>query len=194
MRNNSTPVRTDQVVSGYATAVEDGIRADREREHVEAARAGNGRAWQELFEVHYPQLFRYFRARVSDPETAEDLAAETFTEAFRSLPRFEWRQRPFGAWLFGIARHRLLMHFRSRRPHGELPETQPSPVDDYMAVDVRDVLGRLPAEYREAIELRYLVGLTGKEAAAAMGRSHGAFRALMHRATRAFKREYRLAA
>ncbi len=172
---------------------EEAITPDRGREHVEAARAGSGRAWQELFEVHYPKLIRYFRVRVPERETAEDLAAETFVEAFRSLDCFEWRGKPFEAWLFGIARHRLLMHVRSRRTHSALSEVDASPTDEFLAVDVRDALGRLPAEYQEAIQLRYVVGLSGDEAAAAMGRSHGAFRALMHRATRAFKREYQQA-
>ena len=51
-------------------------------------------------------------------------------------------------------------------------------------------LDRLEPDYRIAIELRYLLGLSGEEAAAVMNRSHGAFRALLHRATAAFKREY----
>ena len=62
--------------------------------------------------------------------------------------------------------------------------------DDYLEVEIRDVLQRLPADYRAAIEHRYVVGLSGAEAAAAMGRSHGSFRALLMRATQAFKREY----
>ncbi|MCH7555197.1 MAG: hypothetical protein IIC08_04290, partial [Proteobacteria bacterium] len=77
------------------------------RETVEAARAGSEAAWQELFDAHYPRLFRYFRSRVPSHETAEDLASETFTEAFRSISRFRWRNRPFEAWMFGIARNRL---------------------------------------------------------------------------------------
>ncbi len=61
--------------------------------------------------------------------------------------------------------------------------------DEYLIVEVRDLFDRLPAEYRAAIELRHVLGLTGAEAAAAMGRSHGSFRSLLMRATRAFRRE-----
>jgi RNA polymerase sigma-70 factor, ECF subfamily len=165
---------------------------DSERDSVEAARSGSEEAWRQLFEAHYPGLLRYFRVRVQSADTAEDLAAETFAEAFRSLGGFQWRNRPFGAWLFGIARHRLLMHFRGRRPTGGLPDELPSRADDYLAVQVRDALARLPSDYREAIELSYLVGLSGIEAAAAMGRSHGAYRILLMRASRAFRREYGL--
>jgi RNA polymerase sigma-70 factor (ECF subfamily) len=163
---------------------------DRTREAVERARAGDESAWRELFDEHYPRLFRFFRSRVDTEATADDLAAETFTEAVRGLPKFRWRNRPFGAWLFGIARNRLRMHYRARRVHDELPEEIGYSHDEYLEVDVRDALDRLEPDHRVAIELRYLVGLSGQEAAAVMGRSHGAFRALLHRASQAFKREY----
>lgn len=160
------------------------------RQTVERARDGDEAAWQELFDEHYPRLFKFFRSRVENDVTAEDLAAETFTEAVRGLSRFQWRNRPFGAWLFGIGRNRLRMYYRSRRVHAELPEEIGYARDEYVEVDVRDALDRLDPDHRLAIELRYLIGLNGQEAAAAMDRSHGAFRALLHRATVAFKREY----
>jgi RNA polymerase sigma-70 factor (ECF subfamily) len=160
------------------------------RDAVERARAGDESAWREIFDEHYPRLFGFFRTRVENEATAEDLAAETFAEAVKGLGRFQWRNRPFGAWLFGIARNRLRMHYRARKTHAELPEEIGYARDEYVEVDVRDALDRLDPDHRIAIELRYLLGLSGEEAAAVMNRSHGAFRALLHRATAAFKREY----
>jgi RNA polymerase sigma-70 factor (ECF subfamily) len=159
------------------------------REAVEAARSGSETAWRELFDEHYPKLYRYFLARV-DAAYAEDLAAETFSDAYRGLDKFRWRNRPFGAWLYGIARNRLRMHYRKRRETDELSENIEHVRNEYLEVEIRDVLGRLSAEHRAAIELRYVLGLSGVEAAAALGRSHGAFRVLLHRATAAFKNEY----
>ncbi len=169
---------------------------ERERRQVAAAQSGDERAWRALFDDHYPKLYAFMRARVGDRETAEDLAAEAFGDAFRGLPRFRWRGKPFGAWLFKVARNRLRMYYRSRHPQearyleysgAEDPGTTG---DETLSLEVRDTLARLPAEYREAIELRYLLGLSGAEAAAAMGRSHGAFRMLLHRASQAFKTEF----
>ena len=54
-------------------------------------------------------------------------------------------------------------------------------------MEVRDLLARLSPDYRLALELRFIVGLSGEEAAAVMGRSHGSFRTLLHRAVRAFR-------
>ncbi len=82
------------------------------------------------------------------------------------------------------------MHYRSRREHDELPDEIGQVRDERIDVEIRDALEHLEPDHRAAIEYRYLLGLSGEEAAAAMGRSHGAFRALLHRATAAFKQEY----
>jgi RNA polymerase sigma-70 factor (ECF subfamily) len=168
---------------------------ERERALVRAARRGDDDAWRSLFDDYYPRLHVYMRARVHDDELAEDLAAEVFVDAFRGLPRFEWRGKPFGAWLFRVARNRIRMHFRteSRRPDtvSEIPLSlsADSPEPD-LALAIESTLAELSPDHREAIELRYVIGLSGQEAAAAMGRSHGSFRMLLHRAVQAFKREY----
>jgi len=165
---------------------------EHERRRVAEAQSGNEQAWRALFDEYYPRLYAFMRKRVSDPQTADDLAAETFVDAFRGLPRFRWRGTPFGAWLFKVARNRLRMHYRST-PHepDSLSGSEPSlTVDHGLAIDIETTLGSLPPEYREAIDLRYVLGLTGPEAAAAMGRSHGAFRMLLHRATTAFREAY----
>jgi RNA polymerase sigma-70 factor, ECF subfamily len=175
-------------MNGYAVAR---MEHHAEQRTVEAARSGEASAWHELFDAHYQKLYRFFRTRLQSVEDAEDLAAEVFAEAYRSLETFHWRNRPFESWLFGIARNRLRMYYRGRRETQEIPESIGHVRDEYLGVEIRDVLERLPAEYREAIELRYALGLSGIEAAAAMGRSHGSFRTLLSRATTAFRNEYR---
>jgi RNA polymerase sigma-70 factor (ECF subfamily) len=181
--------------AGYERPVTGAEQLDEQRQRVAAAQSGDEQAWRELFDEFYPRLYGFMRARGCDRETAEDLAAEVFVDALRGLPRFRWRGTPFGAWLFKIARNRLLMHYRAQ-PRGQVAhllddtaagEGVTLAVDASLGVDVRDALARLPRDYRMAIELRYVVGLSGMEAAAAMGRSHGAFRMLVHRAVVAFK-------
>jgi RNA polymerase sigma-70 factor, ECF subfamily len=163
---------------------------DDERLVVARASRRDEAAWAELFDRHYVKLYRFFRARVGTDETAEDLASETLLQAFRSIERFVWRQIPFGAWLFAIARRVLASHYRRPRLRADpLDHAEPGGHvrDEYLAVEVRDVLGRLSPEHRTALELKYVVGLSGEEAAAAMGRSHAAFRSLLHRAARSYR-------
>ena len=161
------------------------------RQTVEAARAGDEDAWRVLFEQHFTKLARFFRWRVASDEVAEDLAAEVFADAYRGLGKFRWRNRPFEAWICAIARNRLALYYRKRRDEATLDFDVEYRRDDYLSVEIRDVLARLSDDHRAAIEYRYILGLSGREAAAAMGKSHGAFRVLLHRATSSFKDQYR---
>ena len=154
---------------------------------VEAARAGDESAWAAIFDHHYDRMFRFFRSRVATVEQAEDLASNVFLEAFRSITRFQWQGKPFEAWLFGIARNQLASYYRSKPPDDV--QTELHTRDEFLEVEVRDILERLRPDHRTALELRFIVGLSGVEAAAAMDRSHGSFRSLLLRAVRAFRAE-----
>lgn len=158
---------------------------------VAAARAGDESAWETLFDLHYPRLYRFFRARLSSNEQAEDLASNVFLEAFRSIQKFQWQGKPFEAWLFGIARHQLASFYRSRRVEltdADL-EREPAVRDEFVAIEIRDLLEALPRDYQTALELRFIVGLSGVEAAEVMGKSHTGYRSLLLRAVKAFRAE-----
>jgi RNA polymerase sigma-70 factor (ECF subfamily) len=160
-------------------------------EVVAAAREGDESAWETLFDLHYARLYRFFRARLSSAEQAEDLASNVFLEAFRSIQNFKWQGKPFEAWLFGIARHQLASFYRSRHidvTDADL-ETEPAVRDEFIAIEIRELLEALPREYQTALELRFIVGLSGVEAAEVMGKSHGGYRSLLFRAVKAFREE-----
>jgi RNA polymerase sigma-70 factor (ECF subfamily) len=174
--------------SSHAPANGERWTEGRAGELVESARAGDEAAWRAIFDLQYPKLYRFFRSRVAAHQQAEDLASNTLLQAFRSIERFEWRGRPFEAWLFGIARHELASYYRSRPDTESAEGIEVGCVrDDFIAVEVRDVLEQLMPEHRTALELRYLLGFSGEESAALMGRSHSAFRSLLLRAVRAFR-------
>lgn len=161
------------------------------RDVIRAARRGDADAWRFIFDEHHGRLYRFFRSRVATHEEAEDLTSDVFLEAHRSIGSLRWRRRPIGAWLFGIARRRLASHYRARRPASAAPAdgVELEHVrDEYVSIEVRDLLARLRPEHRIALELRWVVGLSGEEAAAAMGKSHGAFRTLLYRAGLEFRR------
>lgn len=160
-------------------------------EVVAAARAGDETAWETLFDLHYARLYRFFRARMSSAEQAEDLASNVFLEAFRSIGNFRWQGKPFEAWLFGIARHQLASYYRSAKNEltdAEL-ESEPAVRDEFISIEIRDILEALPREYQVALELRFIIGLSGVEAAEVMRKSHGAYRSLLFRAVKAFREE-----
>lgn len=70
------------------------------------AHAGDLDAFTILVERYHLGLYRFLARRLRNHELAEDLTQETFVDTFRHLGRCD-PQRPFSAWLYGIARHRL---------------------------------------------------------------------------------------
>jgi RNA polymerase sigma-70 factor (ECF subfamily) len=153
------------------------------------------RAFSELWRDANPALLRYLR--VIAPETAEDIAADTWVQVVRGLAAFRGDETAWRAWLFTIARHRTIDEGRrrSRRPVVSVPEVadvtspdNPDPADLVLeklstraAVALIATLPRLQAE---VILLRVVAGLDTPTVARLVGRSPGAVRVAAHRGLR----------
>jgi RNA polymerase sigma-70 factor (ECF subfamily) len=74
--------------------------------------SGDERAARALFERYFTQLFRFFRNKVG--ASAEDLVQDTFLGAMKNREGFR-RESSFRAYLFGVARNVLRMHYRTKR-------------------------------------------------------------------------------
>lgn len=163
--------------------------SEQTRTDVMGARDGESSTWDRLFHAHYPALYRFFASRVQNSADAEDLASDTFLQAWRCRGDLEWRECPFDSWLFGIGRHRLARYYRDSGHDRTIPldedadncERRPTELD---TVELYDLLARAPAADRVAIRLRFIWGLNSEEAGAMMRRSAGAYRTLLHRALR----------
>jgi RNA polymerase sigma factor (sigma-70 family) len=121
-----------------------------------------------FYERHFASVLAFFRRRVSGPEEAFDLAAETFAAALASAPRFQPGPEPPQAWLFAIARHKLSEALRSSRIQDEARRAlamQPIRLDDE-AIEILEtiasdapaveLLETLTVEQREAIDAHHL--------------------------------------
>ena len=168
------------------------------------AAAKDPNAFAGFYREHADWVYRWFRARVGDPDAATDLTAETFAQALLSLGRFRGREPGSGtSWLFGIARN-LLGHYFARRAVETrardrlgMPRRDYEP-EEYEAVDARldaetlageiaAALGGLPRELREALELRVVGGLEYDELALAAGISEPNARMRVSRGLRALR-------
>jgi RNA polymerase sigma-70 factor, ECF subfamily len=163
--------------------------------------AGRGEHWAlaQLFRTYQPRLIRYLRGQ--EPTVADDLAGEVWIAVARGLDGFVGDERGFRAWLFTIARSRLVDHRRKavrRRtdpfPHDRLdrPDRHVDGGDPAATVlrrmgaqeAVDELVAELTAEQAEAVLLRVVAGLDVGEVAHVMGRSPGSVRVLCHRALR----------
>ena len=157
-----------------------------------AAQCGSEQAFSVLWRDVNPALLRYLR--VVAAEHAEDVAAETWVQVVRGLPRFTGDETAWRAWLFTTARRRLLDQVRLRKRHPSEPLDEISPMDiprtadaeqvalDHMATEsAMALLSKLPEQQAEVIFLRIVAGLDTEAVAEILGRSPGAVRVAAHR-------------
>jgi RNA polymerase sigma-70 factor, ECF subfamily len=149
----------------------------------------------ELYRAHMRDVYSYAYYRVGDHHDAEDLTEQTFLQAYRHFERAqrESNGRPLRPWLIRIA-HNLaanLYRDRSRRPSSSIEDSDAlsAPYTTEQLVEGREQLGsvlegvsRLPDDRREALIMRFALGMDNREIARALGRSDGATKVLIHRA------------
>ncbi len=167
------------------------------RELVDRAVKGDTEAFGALYELLVNDVYRYFYHHVGSPQDAEDLASRTFLRAWRGMPSFRWRGRPFEAWLFTLARNQLVDFYRERRPpSATLEDTHhdPGPGPESVALlqdesaATRAALAKLTAEQREVLVLKFYLDRDNREIAEIMGKREGTVRALQMRALQALRR------
>jgi RNA polymerase sigma-70 factor, ECF subfamily len=166
---------------------------------LDRARSGDQLAFAALYRAVQPLLGRCLR--VQSPDHAEDAAADAWLEVARSIDCFEGDERGFRAWVFTIARRKVVdrVRFETRRPTDALdeeaerrlaavPDTA-EVVEQAEATRAAIALVRtLPPDQAEIVMLRVVAGLDNAEVARLVSKSPGAVRVLAHRGLRRLAR------
>ncbi len=150
-----------------------------------------------IYRVALPQVYGYLLPRCGSVVVAEDLTAETFTAAVVAIRQQRVQELTVG-WLVGVARHKLVDHWRrvAREQRGLAAverdqEDADDPWDEFLDTQAaHDALSQLSAPQRLALTLRYLDGLSVPEVADHLGRSVHATETLLVRARSALRRIY----
>ncbi len=172
-------------------------RPTTEHELIERARAGDEDAYAELVVMHADRVYGALRRFGLAPGEADEVAQEVFLRAWRGLPRFEERAQ-FSTWLYRIAFNEA----QRRRSRHEPQRAEPAPDRDDPVVSLPEsphlgpeaqalghefertldqALAQLPADWRDAVVLRDLEGLSTQEAAEIAGVGQSAFKSRLHR-------------
>lgn len=160
-------------------------------------RADRRRLLVELYDSSMPEIYGYLASRCGSAAVAEDLTSETFLAAADAVQRDAVPDLTV-AWLIGVARHKLVDHWRRREREDRLlaaVESEPAPDDDPWDVTLdllvaHRVLDRLGAHHRSALTLRYLDELPVRSVAQCLDRTEGATEVLLVRARKAFRTIY----
>jgi RNA polymerase sigma-70 factor (ECF subfamily) len=156
----------------------------------------------DLYRAHLRDVYSYAYYRVGNHHDAEDLTEQTFLQAYRHFERAQRESdgRPLRPWLIRIA-HNLAANYyrdRSRKPQTQLEDAAvvSAPHDTETLVEGRQELknvlagvSALPDDRREALIMRFALGMDNREIARALDRSEGATKVLIHRAIKQLEQE-----
>ncbi|HTN52431.1 MAG TPA: sigma-70 family RNA polymerase sigma factor [Anaeromyxobacter sp.] len=172
---------------------------DQDRELVDAARAGDRKALEQLLARHEGRVFRFGKKMCRHEEDARDVLQETLIAAVRTLPEFR-SASSVSTWLYSIARSFCLKkrraskfapaHVDSLEANAEeaatLPHPGRSPEEDaagrQLQAALDEAIGALEPMYREVLVLRDVEGLAASEVAEILGLSVEAVKSRLHRA------------
>jgi RNA polymerase sigma-70 factor (ECF subfamily) len=170
---------------------------------------GDERAFSEFFDEYFARLYRFALPRLDgDADAAEEVVQVTLCRAMRKLHTFRGEAALF-TWICQICRRQIADYVREHRRHSDrvvLIEDSPevrdaldaiqapagdAPEEQYGAGQVgrlvRAVLDRLPARYGDALEWKYVEGLSVEEIGERLGIGATAAQSLLARARVAFR-------
>lgn len=159
---------------------------------VERAVSGDAEAFGRLYDFYSDRVYRHIYYRTANAEDARDLTQDVFARAWRVLPKYKKTTTPFLGWLFTISHNRVIDYYRTKKDHayldGELAMDSRSRSPEALAEaefgqqEVRRAILHLREEQQQAILMTFIEGFDYSEVAAAMGKSEGNVRVIVHRA------------
>jgi RNA polymerase sigma-70 factor, ECF subfamily len=169
---------------------------------VNAAKAGDMGAFEDLVRRYDRNVFRIAQHITQNREDAEDVVQDAFLKAFQNLEQFQGQSK-FYTWLVRIAVNEALMKLRKRRPERfvsldedvkteedsmprEIADWSPNPEQQYNQAELKEILGKtiqgLPPGFRTVFVLRDVEGLSTEETADALDLSIPAVKSRLLRA------------
>jgi len=165
---------------GSAWTLPPDVSASQERAWIEAAREGDGMAFNRLVLRWERPIYNLGLRMLQDPQEAEEVAQEVFWAAYRNIRRFRLDAR-FSTWIYRIAVNQCVTRLRKRPPgvHFSLDDPDHSMgalapaveshegelLEEEARRSVRKALSSLPADQRAVVELKYYQELTFEEIA-----------------------------
>ncbi len=158
---------------------------------------GDEPAGQELYDRHFPRVYRFFRTKVADG--VEDLVQATFLACLEARERYRGEGK-FSTFIYGVARNQLLAYFRKRKSRGRMAaplqhsvaDLGPSPSTmlgrDAEERRLYESICRLPIDLQISLELFYWEDVPSREIAAILDVPESTVRSRLRRARLALRK------
>jgi len=148
----------------------------------------NSAAFSVLYDRYVQVIYRYLYYRVGSAPEAEDLTSQTFLSALEALPRYQHRGN-FAAWLFRIARGKVIDYIRSQKKQLPLQDIYPAEAGDLLSemadsddiVQLGALIRGLKDDEQELIRLRYTAGLPFAQIAASLDSNENTVKKSLYR-------------
>lgn len=145
-------------------------------------------AWTQLTDEWGPKLHKYLQTKLPTREDAEDVANETLLATVRGIKNFDGAVA-ISTFVYSIANRKVADFWRKRKDVSELSEQMPTTFTlSSESMEFREMLAKLPEQSREALILRYHLGLSVSEVAETLGRSYKGTESLLSRARQQLKK------
>ena len=164
-----------------------------ERPLIDRACKGDRLAIESLYALHVDRIYRFVLFKVRNESDAEDITGDIFVKMVEHLPRYQWQNVPFQAWLYRIAHNQVITHYRraSIRQSTTIdemdfadPQSGPEGMVEHKLVmaEVFEAAKKLPEAQRRVIELRFGADRSVRETAQILNKSENNVKVLQHKA------------
>ena len=157
---------------------------------------GDAASHAALLRALVPRLRAFYRRRVGDGDAIEDLVQETLIAIHSRRISYD-RERSFSAWLFAVARYKMIDHFRRLRQSVPIEDVQDFLVSEGFEnevnarMDVERLMDSLPEKQARAIRRTRIEGHSVAEAARSIGISESDVKVSAHRGLKALASRFR---
>lgn len=174
-----------------------GKELDTHQQLVNLAQAGDTEAFGKLYDTYLDAVYRFVYFRVGNRLDAEDVTEQIFVSMFESINRYVDNGKPFEAWVYRVARNKIIDFYRTRKVHvngdeiAEQPDTQALPEElterQLTKEAVMKSLTKIPRQYQEIIILKFIEDKENEEISSILRKPVAHIRVLQHRAIQSLR-------